>query len=215
MALMSGTIASRALTFLPWLVEQPQLGEARHGLLDAGAEDGGEGLEVVATDRQDPAVEVLALDLDDREVAGDHLGLGALGVAEARQVHDDLLGSGGAVDARIDLVDGQQLVDGHVVEAGHALEPGNRDGPLAAFVGAQHRGLELRVGAGLDVLEGEPLLASDLADPFSHLPPVLEVLVLGHGSSPILGGREGPGVPVAVPRRPPGVAADGSHGRGP
>ena len=64
---------------------------------------------------------------------------------------------------------GQQLVDRHVVEAGQALEPGHRDGPLAPLVGAEHRRLELLLRGRLDLLQRQPLLPPDGAQPLADL----------------------------------------------
>ena len=68
------------------------------------------------------------------------------------------------------LVGREQLVDRHVVEAGQALQAGHRDGPLAPLVGTEDRRLELQLGRRLDVLEREPLLATDGTQALADLP---------------------------------------------
>ncbi len=59
------------------------------------------------------------------------------------------------------VLDRQQLVDGDVVELGEPLQPRHRDRSLAPLVGAEHGGLELRVGVRLDLVQAEPLLTTD------------------------------------------------------
>jgi hypothetical protein len=50
---------------------------------------------------------------------------------------------------------------------GQSLQTGHGDGPLAALVGAEHARFELLIRRGLDVLQRQPLLASDCAQALS------------------------------------------------
>ena len=75
---------------------------------------------------------------------------------------------------------GQQLVDGDVVQPGQALQPGHGDGPLAAFVGPEHRRLELLRRGHLDGLQRQPLLLAHLAQALADLPGVGGRHLFGH-----------------------------------
>ena len=122
----------------------------------------------------------------------------------------------GAVTGRVAvLVERQELVDGHAIEPGETLEPRHRDGPLAPFVGTEHRRLELLVGRGLDVLQRQSLLSPDQPEPLPDLAAVqlLERLVLVVDCqlvplvSPDPGATIGlPGTPFGSPKPPVAVA---------
>ena len=116
----------------------------------------------------------------------------------------------------------EQLIDRHRVEASEALETGNGDRPLAPFVGAEHRRLELLARRGLDVLERKPLLAPNCPKPLADLATVsgriLELFVLWHGvplplGSPTAALTRCPPQPgnlngTAYPGQSPSVAVD-------
>ena len=78
---------------------------------------------------------------------------------------------------------GEQLVDGYPVDDGQAVEAGDRDGPFATLVGAEHRGLELLLGHLFGVLERQSLLATDGPQPIAHLACVVSGLGIEFGFS--------------------------------
>src|SRR5207248_9511939 len=80
---------------------------------------------------------------------------------------------------------GEELVGRHPVELGEAEQPGNRDGPLAALVGAENRSLELLVGPGLHVVEREALLPADRAEAFADVSSVNGFHVLSSHAFPM------------------------------
>src|SRR6478735_4156811 len=88
-------------------VSETEVVEAIGGRVDTDAEDAGDGAQVVLADGEHPPVEVLALDLDHREVAVEHVGLGAAQVLEATQV-----------DGEGALVDRERAGTGAVAEGG-------------------------------------------------------------------------------------------------
>ena len=63
----------------------------------------------------------------------------------------------------------QQLVGRDLVDLGEPQQPGHRDRALAALVRAEDRGLELEIGARLDVVQRQPLLATDRPQPFAYV----------------------------------------------
>ena len=108
--------------------QKAHFGKAGRRIVDPGAEDCSQRLEVVLADGQDPSVEVLALDLDDSEIPPDKLHLGARGIDHGDQVDDHFLAGyprRRLVSVRFDLDLAQcrrkQLVDGYVVELGKAV----------------------------------------------------------------------------------------------
>src|SRR5207248_8204041 len=70
---------------------QAQGVEAMDDAVGVGAEEAGDGAQVVAADGEHPAVEVLALHLDHLEVALQHVGLGLGEPLEGREVDGDLV----------------------------------------------------------------------------------------------------------------------------
>src|SRR5215208_4831138 len=81
---------------------------------------------------------------------------------------------------------------------------------LAPLVGAEDAGLELLVGALLDVVEGEALLQADVAEPFADL-----LRVAGHlGSSrgDVMESLTGEPGAAARPLYCPGIAVYCRHG---
>ena len=128
-----------------------------------------------------------------REVPAEQIPFGARGHLEAGEVDRDgsIIGDapvGGAVVADVDrsraapaivgAVARQQLIDRDVVELGQPLQAGDRDRPLAALIGAEHRSLELLVGRGLHGLQREPLLFSDVSKALSNPPCVVQATFL-------------------------------------
>ena len=67
---------------------------------------------------------------------------------------------------------GSSWSGGHPVELGEAEQPRHRDRPLAPLVGAEHRRLELLVGACLDVVERQALLPADRPQALADVPSV-------------------------------------------
>ena len=78
----------------------------------------------------------------------------------------------GEVDLEVVRAAGQQLVGRHPVQLGQAEEARHRDGAFTPFVGAEHRRLELLVGARLHVVERQALLAADRPQAFADMPSV-------------------------------------------
>ena len=78
----------------------------------------------------------------------------------------------GEVDLEVVGARGQQLVGRHPVELGQPEEARHRDRALTPLVGAEHRRLELLVGARLHVVERQALLAADRAQAFADVPSV-------------------------------------------
>ena len=137
-------------------------------------------------DREHATVEVLALDLDHAQEAGEHLERRARELGELQDVDRQLRARAGAVGAaRIVGPAWQQLVDRHPVELGQAVEPRQRERPLAAFVGPEHRRLELLLRLRLDVVQRQPLLLADGTQPLAYLNAVSGIVFLdfkGHTS---------------------------------
>jgi hypothetical protein len=78
------------------------------------------------------------------------------------QVDVDAVGARGPLRFGTGIL-GEELVDGDVVVLGEALQARDRDGPLAAFVGAEDGRLEFLAGGRLHRLEREALLAAHVA----------------------------------------------------
>ena len=78
----------------------------------------------------------------------------------------------GEVDLEVGDALGQELVGWDAVELGEAQEPRHRDRAFAALVGAEDRGLELLVGARLDVVERKSLLSANRPEALTDVPSV-------------------------------------------
>ena len=63
----------------------------------------------------------------------------------------------------------EQLVGWDLVDLREAEQAWHRDRALAALVRAEHRCLELEVGARLDVVKRKPLLPADRPEPFAYV----------------------------------------------
>ena len=153
--------------------------EPERDLVDGDVEHGRDRPLVVLADREHAPVEVLALDLDHAQEPGEHLERCARQLRELEDVDRQLRSRPGALGAaRVVGTAGQELVDRHPVELRQPVEPGQRQGALAAFVGAQHRRLELLRGLRLDVMQRQPLLLADRPQPFTYLCAVAGIVVL-------------------------------------
>src|SRR5689334_8039362 len=103
---------------------QAELVEAHAELVGAPAQDGGEHAQVVAPDREQPAVEVLPLQLDRGRVPRQHRGLR---LVERVQLHE-VDGEPGFEVRRLGQVDldvgvaGQELVRRHLVDLGETQQ---------------------------------------------------------------------------------------------
>src|SRR4051794_1739294 len=142
---------------------EAELVEAHTELVGTPAEHRGEHPQVVAADGEEPAVEVLALELDRGRVPGEH---GGLRLVEPVQLHEVDGEAGleirdlGEVDLDVRIA-WEQLVRRDLVDLGEPQQSGHRDRALAALVRAEHARLELETAARLDVVQRQPLLASD------------------------------------------------------
>ena len=103
-----------------------------------------------------PAVEVLSLHLDELQEPRQHLERRTLQLDQLDDVDRQLL-VGRRLECRGRLaarhLARQELLDRHRVELGQPVEAGHRQGPLAAFVGTEHRRLELLLALRLDLLQ--------------------------------------------------------------
>ena len=64
---------------------------------------------------------------------------------------------------------GQELVGRHAIQLGEPEQPGHRDRPLPPLVGAEDRRLELLIGPGLHIVEGQALLPSNCPKAFADV----------------------------------------------
>ena len=152
--------------------EEVERSEALGDLVDGDVQHRRDGTDVITAHGDHSAVEVLALHLDQLEVPGEHLERRTLELHQLRDIDGQLLdrrrGQRGRRLGAGDLA-GQELLDGHRVELREPVEAGHRQCPLATLVGTEHRGLELLVRLGLDLLQRHPLLFADHAESFTHL----------------------------------------------
>ena len=162
--------------------------------------------EVVVADREHLAVEVLALQLDRRGVAGDHGRVVVVDLVQPHEVDREALAGRdrglGEVDVDVVVAPREELVGGHAIELREPEEPGHRDGTLTPLVRAEHRRFELLVRPRLDVVQRQALLAADRAQPFPDVPfvhgpldPVLAHCGAGYPPTPWLARYE-PGYPA-------------------
>ncbi len=152
--------------------EEVERGEALGHLIDRNVEHGCDRTGVVATDGDHATVEVLTLDLDESQVARQHLERRSLELHELGDVDRQLL-VGRRLQRRGRLrsrhLPWEQLLDRHGVELRQSVEARHRQRPLAALVGTEDRRLELLVRLRLHLLQGHPLLLADDAQAFADL----------------------------------------------
>src|ERR1035437_1035529 len=147
-------------------------------------EQAGDRPQVLRPDSDHPTVEVLAMDLNHREVPSEKITFGTAhrlqlgqvdgGLPAPRSTGEDPAGIGWSCLRRVPTrpptggrvaVGWQELIDRDVIEPGQALQPGHRDRPLPTLVSAEHRRLELLTRRGFHRLEGQMHLFAHSPEP--------------------------------------------------